>query len=162
MTTKSNGEPLAASKNTWTLGARDRDILSGGMVFVFSGVIYFQAAGLPKGAAAFPKGIAIALALSGLLLILRSWRLPRSRKHESKPYSWKLFAIAVPLWCACVWLIRPLDFFIVAPIFLAVMSWIMAGAPRTTIGALRPIVFGIAVSAAMWGVFVQVLGVSLP
>src|SRR6056297_472728 len=160
MTTKFDGEPSVDSKNTWTLGARDRDILSGGLVVVFAGVIYFQATGLPKGAAAFPRGIGIALALSGLLLILRSWRLPRSRKHEGKPYSWKLFAIAVPLWGASVWLIRPLDFFIVAPIFLAVMSWIMAGAPRTMIGALRPVVFGVAVSAAMWGIFVQVLGVS--
>lgn len=162
MTTKFRGETSGVSKGRWPLGARGRDILSGVLVIAFSSVIYFQAAGLPKGALAFPKGIAIVLALSGLLLILRNWRAPSSGKPEGRGYSWKLFAIAVMLWSASVWLIRPLDFFIVAPVFLAVLSWIMAGAPRTAIGVLRPVAFGIVVSAAMWGVFVQVLGVSLP
>lgn len=153
---------LSNSEVRWQLDERGRDIVSGVLVVVFAAFVYFQTGGLPKGASAFPKGISFVLLLSGLLLILRSWRTSRGGEPLRRSYSWKLFSIAVPLWCTSVWLIRPLDFFIVAPIFLAVLSWIMVGAPRSMIEVLRPLAFGIAVSAALWGVFVQVLGVALP
>lgn len=160
MTTKIESESVSAGR--WHLGRRARDILSGAVVTLFAVVIYLQTGGLPKGAASFPRGIAIVLGLSGVLLMLRSLRLARTGKAEVSGYSWKLFAIAVPLWCATVWLIRPLDFFIVAPVFMAILSWVMLGVPRTAVGVLRAVAFGIVMSAGIWAVFVQVLGVSLP
>ncbi len=162
MTTKSENETVAVSVGRWHLGPRDRDILSGALVIIFSSLTFLQVGDLPKGAASFPKGIAIVLALSGLLLILRSFRMPGTGEVEARSYSWSLFAITVPLWCASVWLIRPLDFFFVAPIFMAILSWMMSGAPRTAVGVLRAVTFGIAVSVGIWVIFVRVLGVSLP
>ncbi len=144
------------------LDMRDGDILSGVAVMIFALVIFLQASALPTGAASFPRGIAVVLGLSGALLILRSLRVPRSGKGVAEGYSWHLFGIASVLWVGTVWLIRPLDFFIVAPIFLAALSWIMAGLPRSAGGILRAAVFGVIASVVIWAIFVRVLGVALP
>ncbi|TFL16359.1 tripartite tricarboxylate transporter TctB family protein [Jannaschia formosa] len=144
------------------LDTRDGDILSGAVVMIFALIIFLQVDDLPKGAANFPRGIAVVLGLGGALLILRSLRVPRSGKGVAEGYSWRLFGLAVVLWAGTVWLIRPLDFFIVAPAFLSALSWIMAGLPRSPGGIARAAVFGVIASVVVWVIFVRILGVALP
>lgn len=150
------------SERGWKLDTRDGDILSGIVVAVFAAVIFWQASALPSGAGSFPRGIALALGLGGALLVLRSLKMPRTGKIIAEGYSWSLFGIAVVLWGLTVWLVRPFGFFVAAPVFLALMSWIMAGMPRTIRDALQAVVFGAVMSAGIWVIFVRVLGVSLP
>ena len=144
------------------LDARDGDILAGLLVLAFSAVIYLHVSDLPTGAASFPSGIAIVLAASGLFLILRSLRVPKTGKFIADGYSWGLFAVTVALWGATVVLIQLIDFFMVAPLFLACMSWIMSGAERSVWSLLRSLAFGVVLSGGMWVVFVFVLRVALP
>lgn len=144
------------------LDKRDGDIVASIAICGLGAFIYWHASTLPSGAAGFPMGIAVALILCSLLLLIRSIRRPREGRQVAAGYRWSLLIVSLAMLAVVVAVLEKVGFFIPAAVFMAVLSWILAGRPVSASGIIRPLVYGAVGSVALWLIFVKVLSVAIP